>query len=335
MSTSELGVADRTPLARLFLSSLILWCVGLYAACGGDDARTDDVADAISDSSDDAHEPDDVADAISDSSDDAHEPDDDEPDTDVPQAPVCTGFFGDPNESTGLPEGMCVAECACGDGTWFAPQYTAEEIAALRSTTLIDAPSAPRESPYLLEEPPSERSEGVCALVVDDHEARTYRLREYSGEREAHDAGAQVTHSGGCGLCSSLVDLAVYLETPNLAAPVRECGLIAIRESEEASIDCLRDLGFSEPCAMIWYYNTRNTRDACLGPCVSLLNAPFHEPDGSLNACIQCDEDISGPTFKGVAGRTRRNSGIPTALCRPCDEVTHLTHDYFVEATLD
>lgn len=50
-------------------------------------------------------------------------------------------------------------------------------------------------------------------------------------------------------------------------------------------------------------------------------------PCGS-KPCIQCDEDRSGPVFKIVAGRTRRNSGLPNAICRPCSEVQPLVHDY-------
>ena len=36
----------------------------------------------------------------------------------------------------------------------------------------------------------------------------------------------------------------------------------------------------------------------------------------------------SGPVFKAVSGRTRRNSGLPNALCRPCSEVRPLVHAY-------
>jgi hypothetical protein len=42
----------------------------------------------------------------------------------------------------------------------------------------------------------------------------------------------------------------------------------------------------------------------------------------------------SGPVFKAVAGRTRRNSGLPNALCRPCSEVTPLEHSYAFESSL-
>ena len=66
----------------------------------------------------------------------------------------------------------------------------------------------------------------------------------------------------------------------------------------------------------------------CLQVCLDLLDAPYHEDDGSLNECLQCDEDLSGPVFKAVAGRTRRNTGLASALCRPCDEVRQVVHRY-------
>jgi hypothetical protein len=43
---------------------------------------------------------------------------------------------------------------------------------------------------------------------------------------------------------------------------------------------------------------------------------------------LQCDEDRSGAVFKAIAGRTRRNSGLPSAICRPCSTVTPLVHVY-------
>ncbi|MCU1282383.1 MAG: hypothetical protein JWM53_5929, partial [bacterium] len=53
-----------------------------------------------------------------------------------------------------------------------------------------------------------------------------------------------------------------------------------------------------------------------------------NQPDGTLNACLQGDEDQSGPVFEAVAGRTRRNSGLPNATCRPCSEVQPLVPAY-------
>ena len=44
------------------------------------------------------------------------------------------------------------------------------------------------------------------------------------------------------------------------------------------------------------------------------------------NPCLQCDECRSGPIFQKVAGRTRRGSGIQSAIERP--GVLPLVHDY-------
>ena len=128
--------------------------------------------------------------------------------------------------------------------------------------------------------------------------------------------------------CSPLQDLAVYMRQGDLTEPVRACGLMGLSGGEEAQLQCLRELGFTEPCAQIWGYNTTHTRTMCLQTCLDLLDAPYHEPDGSLNACLQCDEDLSGPVFKAVAGRTRRNTGLASALCRPCDQVRRVVHRY-------
>jgi hypothetical protein len=113
---------------------------------------------------------------------------------------------------------------------------------------------------------------------------------------------------------------------------VRNCGIDAIFAGIEANITCLMALGFDEPCAQIWAYNTKHTREVCLEPCLELLDAPHHNPDGTLNECIQCDEDESGPVFKAVSGRTRRNSGLPSALCRPCESVSRVSHKHWERA---
>jgi hypothetical protein len=62
--------------------------------------------------------------------------------------------------------------------------------------------------------------------------------------------------------------------------------------------------------------------------CFTRLSDPYNTPDGALDPCLACDEDMSGPVFKEVAGRTRRNSGLANAICRPCSEVQPLVHAY-------
>ena len=62
---------------------------------------------------------------------------------------------------------------------------------------------------------------------------------------------------------------------------------------------------------------------------VFLINEPVNKPDGSLNNCIHCDEDKSGPYFKFYSGRTRRNSGIKSEIDRPDQQIYNITHCYY------
>ncbi|MBK9037255.1 MAG: hypothetical protein IPL61_39435 [Myxococcales bacterium] len=242
-------------------------------------------------------------------------------------APACDLIlFGRPGPSTGLGADRCAPRCTCGDVDFEPPTYTAADVAALRAWALLDPPPPLTDDPYAAPPPPV-GDDAVCA-VVREPVARQYRLRDYPTQAAALADGAVPTHFGVCGRCSPLADLAVYMEQGDLTAPVRACGLAFPSGPAADHVQCLRDLGFTEPCAQIWYYNTVHTRAACLAPCFAALDQPYHLPDGSLNECLRCDEVNSGPVFKAIAGRTRRNTGLPSALCRPCSEVRPLIHAY-------
>lgn len=245
----------------------------------------------------------------------------------------CTGaMFGRPGPQTGLSEGECGPRCACADPPFEQPDYTEADLAALESLTLLDPPRELTADPYAA--PPAAATSPdatVCAVLREPAPAKSYRLRSFDSPAAAKAAGAQVTHLGACGLCSPLRDLAVYIRRPDLTAPVRECG-VKHGGDAAAQLACLEALGFDRPCAQIWSYNTDHTRARCLGPCIAALTASptfaYNEPDGAINACLQCDEDESGPVFKAVAGRSRRNTGVASTMCRPCSEVTPLVHRY-------
>lgn len=236
-------------------------------------------------------------------------------------------LFGRPSKNTGLDAEQCQPTCdGCPGG--FAPDYGADDVTALRAWTLIDIPALLADDPYEADPAPVPSTDGACAVVVDDEAGRTYHLEHFPSEADAIAAGALPTHGGTCGQCSSLQDLSVYIDVEDLTDEARRCGLRTIGQGSQALQDCLQDLGFSEPCAQIWVFNSKHTQAECLGPCFSRTDAPHHEEDGALNACLQCDEDVSGDVFKAVAGRTRRNSGIPTALCRPCGSIWPFVHAY-------
>jgi hypothetical protein len=177
----------------------------------------------------------------------------------------------------------------------------------------------------------------VCAVRFLDYENVDYELRDFDTASSAIAAGFSVTHHGRCGSCSTLRDLAVYLNVPDLATPARSC---ARRFGLGGKKQCLRErTGLSEYCAESWAYNMRNTRRECLGTCVAdygFWNLLFNRPAGPsldeagrLRPCIRCDEEKSGPGFKFSAGRTRRNSGIKSAIPRPAEEVLPVDHEAY------
>ena len=236
----------------------------------------------------------------------------------------CQLLFGAPTANTGLGADDCTASCECGETPWTPPSYSESDITRLEALVLLNPPSLLEDDPYALPEAP-ELPEGFCGVVVQP-DGSSYNLESYTSEEAAWSAGATITHKGNCGQCSSLKNLSVYIRNPDLTDPVRSCGVTGMLQGEEANIECLMEIGFEEACAQIWYFNTKHTREVCLDVCMSALDAPHHQPDASLNDCIQCDEDQSGPIFKAVSGRTRRNSGLPSGLCRPCNSVYPAEH---------
>ena len=180
---------------------------------------------------------------------------------------------------------------------------------------------------------------GVCAVAFVDTDRVDYRLHTFPHRETALAEGGAVTHVGHCGTCSSLGDLSVYLANPDLTSPARSCARRLTRRGVKA---CLMDaVGFGEACAEAWTYNVLHTRRRCATTCIRhyglwrvLRNdmGDFHADErANLNPCLACDERVSGPGFKYAAGRTRRNSGLASAIPRPPDEVHLINHGLYFE----
>lgn len=247
---------------------------------------------------------------------------------DVPSAAPCTVLFGLPNEKTGLTDAQCRPVCDCEGRRFEPPRYDDAWIAALEARVLVTPMEAPTEDPYEHPDAHVPQTDKVCGVLPDAGTPGGYRLRTYDDAASAEADGAKVSHEGACGLCSTLADLVVYMRHPDLTDPVRACGMLGIGPGDDAMMACLRDLGFTEPCATIWFFNTKHTQARCMKDCMALFDKPYHDENGDLNACLLCDEVESGPVFKSVAGRTRRNTGLPSSMCRPCQEVLAVVHEY-------
>jgi hypothetical protein len=209
-------------------------------------------------------------------------------------------------------------------------EYSDEVIEAFYSKVVLN-PIAVNSNPYwdnALSSWYEYPEEAVCAVQYAE-DRKHYIIATFENENAAEERGFIVTHKGHCGTCSTLQDLATYLAHPDLTTPVRRCS--ALYWFKPWSITCLENLGFTYECAETWYYNALNTAKECFKPCIDawLNDDPLNNPDGSLNDCLSCDEENSGPIFKYVAGRTRRNSGIPSAIDRPAEEIYPIIHDYY------
>jgi hypothetical protein len=216
--------------------------------------------------------------------------------------------------------GLLLAGCASTPAP--SPPLPADPslLVALRAAVPLN-PIGVGQDPYSTwagRTPPRPPPETVCGVRFDADRVH-YRLATFASAAEAAGAGYRVTHTGGCGACSTLRDLAVYLERPDLTSPVRRCGM------QPGTLGCIEALGFSHACAQIWDFNVQNTRRECFGVCMRswMSGEPSTRPD-----CLQCEEGRSGPVFKAVAGRTRRNSGIRSSIPRPDEQVSQVVHDY-------
>ncbi len=247
---------------------------------------------------------------------------------------TCEGLYGSPNDNTGLESGDCFPQIE-GDKTWTPREWDTAGFAELLSWTLDNPPTVLADNPYVTTPELQPDANAVCAVMVTG--ADTYRLETFAEATAAESieaattAGGFITHGGACGACSSLADLEVYARIPDQTDPIRNCASENLGAPVEDVDACIQGaVGFSPPCARAWAYNTLNDAEHCREIClISMLDLePYNQQDGSLNSCLQCDEDVSGSVFKATAGRTRRNSGLPSAICRPCETVWRIDHNY-------
>ena len=178
------------------------------------------------------------------------------------------------------------------------------------------------------------RDARVCGVKFVDQQKEKYHLQTFNNKEEALKAGYIVTHQNHCGACSALFDLGILLEKRNMVEDGRRC---AKRLSLKGSKKChVKKIELTEYCSEAWAYNATATRNRCMKTCIKeygLINMilgkfpdVYTNPDGSLKPCILCDELKSGPGYAYATGRTRRSSGIISAIDRAEEELYHLDY---------
>lgn len=241
-------------------------------------------------------------------------------DTDAPFG-TCDGCFCIPEPGEDCP----VDEQPDIDFTDLIPVY--RQLTLLNAYTLDCNPYS--EDPCDTE-PPLDVAGGACVVELSGTECVSYSTATYTGtfEEAVTNPDVYVAHAGPCGACSSLQDISIYMELgADLSDESSVCGFVG-RGKQEAGVECFKELGFTESCATLWYYNTENTYDECIWLCAPFVilglspNGP--PPACELNACVECDEEKSGPLFQKFAGGTRRSAGLLSNIVRPCSELVKL-----------
>jgi hypothetical protein len=217
---------------------------------------------------------------------------------------------------------------------WVPPVYNKTVWTAFASKTLLNPLPPLTRNPYNAT-PPINTTwvDSVCALHYPHPGNRSvYTLKTYPSKAAAEKAGSFVTHLHPCGYCSTARDLSVYMQYEDLTNPVRDCALKSFISFDWA-VTCLSKIGFTPECSTTWLYDAENTRKDCLDVCLKawIEHTPNNLPVNSttLSPCIECDEVRSGPVFKVVAGRTRRDSGLRSNINRPVASVYEVEHYYY------
>jgi hypothetical protein len=249
--------------------------------------------------------------------------------------PTCDNCHCIPDEGEPCPFDRMSADASSTNAT--KRGQLIQNLRAIRHANPLELECDPYRNSSCATVPAQESEGGAC--VVDyafehiDACPVSYRLRTYKGSiHDAREEGLLVTHAGACGVCSSLQDLAAYVEQgAGLRHASTVCGMRG-RVSEADGVRCFREIGFTDSCSQVWFFNTRNTAEHCMSKCVPfvLSGRPPNQnlPGCPLDSCIECDEVQSGPLFKRFAGRSRRNSGLQSSIVRRCSEMEELElHD--------
>jgi hypothetical protein len=114
-------------------------------------------------------------------------------------------------------------------------------------------------------EQPGAGKNQVCGVVYSS-DCEFYSIENFDDPTAAEVAGAAVLHTEGCGLCSTLQDVAVFMKTPDLRNEGETCTTKTLAKFNDG-VQCFIDVGFTPPCADLWAKTTVATAAGCFGIC--------------------------------------------------------------------
>jgi hypothetical protein len=144
---------------------------------------------------------------------------------------------------------------------------------------------------------------------------------------EASAGNMYITHTGACGVCSSLQDLAAFLDYSRLVTASSTCFLDWVssgKGSISPAVECYMDMGFSENCAetLILYQKEIDARDCGTNCAAFALDGDQGQPScEDTSGCASCGSQVRA-RFALVAGRTFANSGYPSGTAVSCGAIS-------------
>jgi hypothetical protein len=192
--------------------------------------------------------------------------------------------------------------------------------------------------------PPCEKpnsTDGVCAIeytaaadVNATCDNRLYGLNSYPSAEEADSAGAVVTHSGPCGVCSNLEDFTMrMMNAANFQATTVLCSVsYTINRDFNDLVACFRErLGLTEECGKLWAHYSDTNAGVCAEACASNINGEGNltgsPPECALSECLQFSNSTFQADFDILSGRTWAHSGITEQIARPCNGFFRVVHN--------
>lgn len=233
---------------------------------------------------------------------------------------------------------ICEAGCHCYGSEGNCPAYptiTETMLPTFRELNLVN-PLEIRCNPFQLPGCVSTLEEGeacVVNLIAPDTtveascpSGHSYRLTTVPSLEDAIAAGQYITHTGACGTCSSLQDLALMIEYPNLPYKAQQCFFrsSALKNMEEA-ITCYQEVGFTLTCSTTLAYHQKTIVDKDCGyQCATWaydgdLGRPSCEDISGCGSCV--DSFGIGARLELIAGRTFPNSGYPSQKAQNCSDI--------------
>jgi len=155
----------------------------------------------------------------------------------------------------------------------------------------------------------------------------SYRLRTVPSLDDAIASGQYITHTGACGACSSLEDLAIMIEYPSIPYKAQQCFFrsTALKYIDTA-ITCYQEVGFTESCSAALAYHQRSiVSKNCGYQCAAWgYDGDLGQPScNDVSGCGACVDGLGiTARLELVAGRTFANSGYPSQKAKQCADIT-------------